>query len=329
MGSFLDHYLAPLAGLIGDASTIEIALNADARVWVERAGDTHMSEVQISDATPGWVRNLADQIAREARQSLTEASPMLSASITFGEVTVRAQAILPPAAAWGAVVSLRLFRPRGAGEEPRRFDFLRPPQTSSEIARREAISAIRQLLEPGADPGIFLQAAVDARLNMIVSGGTSTGKTELARRLEWMIPLSERLVVIEDAIELQAPHANHVTLVASRNDGSERSADRLLQASLRLRPDRIILGEVRGKEAATFLDAINSGHGGSFTTLHADTARKALDKLALMILKTGTQLSFSEVSHYLRGSIDVAIQTGREGDRRGIIEVWFPALDPH
>ena len=327
MGSFLDHYLAPLAILIEDAATIEIALNADARVWIERAGDTHMREVQIPEATPGWVRNLADQIAREARQSLTEASPMLSASITFRDVTVRAQAILPPAAARGAVVSLRLFRPRGAGKEPHRFAFLHPPQTSSEAARRARIETIRQLLSQEHDPDAFLQAAVDARLNMIVSGGTSTGKTELARRLEWMIPLCERLVVIEDAIELQAPHANLVNLVASRDDGSERSPDRLLQASLRLRPDRIILGEVRGKEAATFLDAINSGHGGSFTTLHADTARKALDKLALMVLKTGTQLTFAEVSRYLRGTIDVAIQTGREGDRRGIIEIWFPSLD--
>lgn len=327
MGSFLDHYLAPLASLIADPATIEIALNADASVWIERAGDIQMSAVSLAEANPGWVRNLADQIAREARQSLTEALPLLSASIRFHGVTVRAQVVLPPASAVGAVIALRLFRPRSADEEPHPFHFMRAPQTSGEVARRDRIEAIRQLLGQSQNPDAFLQAAIDARLNMLVSGGTSTGKTELARRLQWMIPATERLVVIEDAVELMPTQPNHVSLVASRNDTSERSADRLLQASLRLRPDRIILGEVRGKEAATLLSAINSGHGGSFTTLHADTARKALDKLALMVLETGTQLGFAEVSRYLRSTIDVAIQTGRVGERRGITEVWFPSLE--
>ena len=111
------------------------------------------------------------------------------------------------------------------------------------------------------------------------------------------------------------------------DDTSPRSADKLLQATLRLRPDRIILGEVRGGEAATFLGAINTGHEGSFTTLHAASGRKAMDKMALLVMNTGTQLNYGEILRYLRGSIDAVIQTGREGEARGIMEVYFPALD--
>ena len=115
--------------------------------------------------------------------------------------------------------------------------------------------------------------------------------------------------------------------MAEKIENSNRSAGKLLQAALRLRPDRIILGEVRGQEAATFVEAINTGHSGSFTTLHADSARKALDRLALMILSTGTRLEYTDVIRYLKGSIDVIIQTGRSGSDRGIQEVWFPKED--
>mgnify|MGYP002713029306 CR=1 FL=1 len=113
-------------------------------------------------------------------------------------------------------------------------------------------------------------------------------------------------------------------LIASRSTALNRTADLRRQASLRLRPDRIILGELRGPEAVTFLDAINTGHSGSFTTIHAETARKAMERLALLVLATGTQLSFDDVLRYLANSIDVIIQMGRVGDRRGVMEVWRP-----
>ena len=115
-----------------------------------------------------------------------------------------------------------------------------------------------------------------------------------------------------------------MSLIASREEASERSANLLLQATLRLRPDRIILGELRGNEAATFLDAINTGHSGSFTTIHAQTARKAMDRLALLVMANGSRLAYGEVIRYLETCIDVIIQMGREGDQRGIVEVWFP-----
>lgn len=327
MGGYLEYYLQPLKALIDDPATIEIAVNADGRVWVERAGATHMAPAEGAELTPRGVTDLSMQIANEGRLSLTEDSPLISTTISTDEVTMRVQAVIQPAAANGTVLAFRLFRPRPAGVEPRRFAFLRAPSDSLEAERLKRLEQIRDLGQR-VDSDAFLRAAVETKLNIVISGGTSTGKTELARRLQWMIPAEERLVLIEDSAELLPAQPNHVSLIASRLDGSARSAEKLLQATLRLRPDRIILGELRGIEAVTFLESINTGHGGSFTTLHAETARKALDRLALLVLAAGTQLTYAEVKRYLRGSIDVVIQTGRVDEKRGIMELYFPALDP-
>lgn len=327
MSGYLQHYLLPLKALIDDPATIEIAVNADGRVWVERAGSTHMAPAEGVELAPRVVTDLAAQIANAGRLSLTEDNPLVSTTVTAGEVTIRAQVVIAPAAAQGSILAFRLFRPRPAGVEPRRFEFLRAPSQSLEEERLAKLEQIRDLGQ-SIDSDDFLRACVETKQNIVISGGTSTGKTELARRLQWMIPAAERLVLIEDSAELLPAQPNHVSLIASRVDGSARSADKLLQATLRLRPDRIILGELRGVEAVTFLESINTGHGGSFTTLHAETARKALDRLALLVLGAGTQLTYAEVLRYLRGSIDVVIQTGRVGEKRGIMELYFPALEP-
>lgn len=325
--SFLDHYLEALHDIITDPRSIEISINANAEVWVEKAGATYMTKVATPGASPRWVKDVAHQVANATNQPLSEQAPMVSGTVQYLGITLRVQAIIPPAAADGTIISMRIFRPRPKGDEPRKFAFLRSPEKSTEEERREKIKQIGNLISRDSDPDEFLRASILMQLNILVSGGTSTGKTELARRLQWMIPDEERLVVIEDATELLPNQSNSVNLIATRSGSSERTADKLLQATLRLRPDRIILGELRGKEAVTFLGAINSGHGGSFTTIHAETARKAFDKLALLVLEAGTQLTFPEVIKYLQGSIDMVIQTGREDSARGIMEVWFPALD--
>lgn len=134
----------------------------------------------------------------------------------------------------------------------------------------------------------------------------------------------QSLVTIEDAFELFPAQPNQVILKAERALGSERSAARLLECALRLRPDRIILGDLRGEECKTFLDAINTGHSGSVTTIHADTAQKTLDRLALMVMSVGINMSFAEVRRYAASSIDVVVQLGRRNGRRGILQVWLP-----
>ena len=168
-----------------------------------------------------------------------------------------------------------------------------------------------------------LREAVRERRNIIVSGGTSTGKTTFLNALLAEIPLSERLVLIEDTEELKVPHRNLVGLIAARGSLSESgvTAEDLLVAALRLRPDRIILGELRGAEAFTFLRAVNTGHPGSMTTIHADTPQRALEQLALLVLQTGSRLSRDDVRHYVRESIDVFIQLERRDGRRRVSQV--------
>jgi type IV secretion system protein VirB11 len=169
-----------------------------------------------------------------------------------------------------------------------------------------------------------MKLCIDERLNIMISGGTSTGKTTFARALLALVTETERIVTIEDAFELFPPQPNRAMLKADRIPSSERTAAKLLETSLRMRPDRIILGELRGDECKTFLDAINTGHSGSFTTIHADTAQKALDRLALMVMSVGINMSFEEVRRYAASSIDVVVQLGRKDGRRGVEQVWLP-----
>lgn len=323
MAGYLAEYLRPLDPLLVDPAVIEIAINADGRVWVERTGNAHMQAADLPPWPSEAIRNLAGQIANTANEKLTERDPIVSTSIRHVGVDLRAQAMIAPAVLGGTAITLRAFRSQQAFERPHRFRFLRAPGKSLEEERREKFAAIIAGAA-STDVDDFLALIVAEHMNVIVSGGTSTGKTALGRRLLSLVGPAERIVTIEDSAELLPNLPNVVSLIASRDAGSNRSADTLLQGTLRLRPDRIILGELRGSEAVTFLDAINTGHAGSFTTIHAETARKAMERLALLVLATGTRLSFDDVIRYLGNSIDVIIQMGRVGDQRGIMEVFMP-----
>ena len=329
MASYLHHYLNQIGGLIRDPAMIEIALNGDGRIWTERAGHAVMQEAQVPELDRHFVRDLAKQIANDQSLSLNETAPIFSASVEFDGVNLRCQVIVPPASATGTVISLRLFRPRATGAEPHRFGLLRDVTLSIEAERARILGDLKAGLSLGSEDEFdtFFREVVGQRLNVLISGITSGGKTELSRRLLWMVAPDQRLALIQDANELLPDLPNVVNLIADRKEASPRSADRLLEATLRLRPDRIILGELRGIEAITFLEAINTGHEGSFTTIHAQSARKALDRLAFMVAKGGLGMSYAEIQRYVRGAIDVVIQVGRAGDRRGVMEIWMPALD--
>ena len=323
--SYLATYLRRLDLVISDPNVIEIAVNADGSVWIETVGAIHMAPAPLPGLSRDEVRNLAAQIANSTNSRFTETSPIVSAAVVHDGVMLRAQIIGPPAAAGGTILAMRVFRDAAKARVPRRFEFLRAQGVSMEHERRELVDQL-QAEGKGADVDGFLKLLVGHRMNVVISGGTSTGKTELGRRMLELVDADERIVTIEDSTELLPTQKNVVSLIASREEASERSANLLLQATLRLRPDRIILGELRGNEAATFLDAINTGHSGSFTTIHAQTARKALDRLALLVMANGSRLAFGEVIRYLETCIDVIIQMGREGDQRGIVEVWFPGV---
>jgi type IV secretion system protein VirB11 len=180
------------------------------------------------------------------------------------------------------------------------------------------------LLEEGRTAE-FLRLAIRSRKNIIVSGGTSTGKTTFLNALLKEVPLEERLILIEDTPEIQMDHPNGLGLLAVRGTQGEAqvTTDDLVQASLRMRPDRIILGELRGPEAASFLRAVNTGHPGSITTVHADSPRGAVDQLSLLVLQAGLNLGRAEIAEYVRGIVDVFVQLSRREGRRSVSQITF------
>jgi type IV secretion system protein VirB11 len=177
----------------------------------------------------------------------------------------------------------------------------------------------------GGDVTGFLRLAVQQRRNIVVSGGTGTGKTTFLNALLKEVSLDERLILIEDAAEIRLVHENAVGLVAVKGQTGEArvDVDDLLQAALRMRPDRIIVGELRGKEAFTFLRAVNTGHPGSVTTLHADTPDGALEQLALMSLQTGTAMTHADIIAYVHSVVDVIVQLERNNGARQVREIRF------
>jgi type IV secretion system protein VirB11 len=178
-------------------------------------------------------------------------------------------------------------------------------------------------IDPVSQPIAFLRNAVRQRRTILISGGTSTGKTTFLNALLREIPQHERVVLVEDTAELRLPGLNGVGLIAVKGELGEArvGADDLLQAALRLRPDRIVLGELRGKETVSFLRAINTGHPGSFSTVHANSPRGALDQISLMAMQTGIGLTRTETLDYAASVIDIVVQLDRAGGQRGVAAI--------
>ena len=320
VASYLAVYLRPFAPWLTDPATTELAINACGRVWVEAAGDAAMRLVPDLRVAPAQAVDLAANIVGQARGTLSRRAPLTSGKVEFQGRPMRAQVAVVPAVERGAAIALRLFGTGDAASHAPAYLFDEP--VSLEARRREAMAEVRALA--AHDLSGALRLVVALRLNVVVAGGTSTGKTTLARHLLTHVDPAERLVTIEDAFELMPAQPNAVALLAERRADSPRSAHALLEAALRLRPDRLVLGELRGPEALTYLEAINTGHGGSITTVHAETAELALDRLALLVMQAGTPLTFPEVRTHVARSIDVVVQLGRHEGRRGVTELFMP-----
>ena len=314
--SYLERYLAPFERWLTDDDVIELAINHDGRLWIERRGSVAMEDSnQVID--PADAINLGTTIVGDAKAKVSEKNPLVSGKVEFRGRPLRVQVVVSPVVEQGAAISIRLF----GKTDIRTYEpaYLQGKAVSLTNIRTEKLKAISKQAEtdlPGA-----LGQLVEHRLNILVSGGTSTGKTTFARHLLTHVPDDERLITIEDAFELFPQQPNSVCLLADRAKDSPRSAGALLQASLRMRPDRIVVGELRGPEALTYLEAINTGHGGSVSTIHAETAELAIDRLAIMVLQAGTPLTFAEVQTYIMKSIDVIVQLGRDLGQRGITEL--------
>jgi len=317
MGVYLEAYLAPLAPWLADPAVTDLYVNRPGELWVERLGGA-LAPVAVPELDETNLWRLARQVAALAHQGVSREHPLLSAVLPDG---ARVQVVAPPATRGGVVMAIRkhvvsdlsLDDYASAGA----FDRATAPQVRPD-------AALRALLDAGDVRG-FLAAAVRAGKNIVVSGGTSTGKTTFLNALLKEVPLDQRLVLIEDAPEIRLAHPNAVGLVAARGEqGQARvGTEDLLQASLRLRPDRIILGELRGAEAFSFLRAVSSGHPGSMTTVHADDPRGAVEQLALMALQAGANLRRQDVVDHVERVVDVFVQLHRQDGVRAVREIVF------
>lgn len=317
--SFLQAYLAPLLPTLARTDVTDIYVNRPGELWAETLGGA-VERHDVPDLNAATLDRLARQIAALSHQGISREHPLLSATLPDGS---RVQVIAPPATRGPMAIAIRKhlssdlslsdYVAAGAFNETRLG-------TASGARGEETI--LRTLLEAGDIPGL-LSAAVRGRKNILVSGGTSTGKTTFLNALIREIPAHERLILIEDTPELQQHHDNLVGLLAVRGSLGEArvSATDLLAASLRMRPDRIILGELRGEEAYTFLRAINTGHPGSMSSVHADSAERAIEQIVLLVLQAGTQLSRDDVRHYVRSTVDVFVQLARTRGRRHVAEI--------
>jgi type IV secretion system protein VirB11 len=318
---YLSAYLAPLAPWLSRPDVTDVLVNRPGEVWVETAGGLMCREPadQLNEVA---LQRLARQIAAASHQGVNREQPLLSATLPDGS---RVQIVGPPATRGGLALAVRKHVISDLSVADLARDGLFDETARSDPAREAAADAELEALLDAGDLQAFLTGAVRRRKTIVISGGTGSGKTTLLNALVKEIDRGERLVVIEDAPEVRLDHPNSVGLVAVRGELGEArvDADTLLAAALRLRPDRILLGELRGKEAFAFLRAVNSGHPGSLTTVHADSPSGALDQIALLALTSGVDLGWDKVQTYVGRVVDVVVQLDRTGGARRISEVYF------
>ncbi len=307
---YLDSFLAPLSKWLSRSDITDIYINRPGEIWIELLGG-EIERHETLALSQAVLLRLARQIAASSAQGINREAPLLAASLPDGS---RVQIVLPPATRGEVAIAIRRHVSAGLS-----LDAWRESGTGTATQRVLASSRAVENTKP-ADAIDGVRTAVRDRKNILISGGTSSGKTTFLNALLQEIPRSERLILIEDAPELQLQHPNSVGLIAARGSMGEAavSAEDLLIAALRMRPDRIILGEVRGSEALTFLRAVNTGHPGSISTIHADSPDRAIDQLALLVLASGSNLSFANAADYISRSIDLIVQLERVGGERRI-----------
>lgn len=314
---YFGSYLEPLAPFLARADVTDIYVNRPGEVWVEAIGGTP-ERIEVPEMSSRSLGRLARQIAAMNAQGISREHPLLSGSLPDGS---RVQIVLPPATRGEIALAIRRHVSAGLSlQDYHEAGAFVHTRSGRDEPPAEPVSA--------EDAGVMdmLHLAVLSRRNILISGGTSTGKTTFLNALLREIPISERLIFIEDTAELQVMHENAVGLLAARGalGEAEVSAEDLLIASLRMRPDRIILGEMRGKEALTFLRAVNTGHPGSMSTIHADSPERAIDQLALLILQAGANMKWDDVVRYVTRSVDLIVQLKRERGKRLVDQVWRP-----
>ena len=326
--SALAQYVARLGPWLADPDVTELCINRPREAFVERASGWRQEVMPF--ATEMWCQQFARLVAGATKQRVNSESPLLSASLPSGE---RVQVVLPPAVPAGTV-AITIRRPSGRVwglDELSKGGVFERCAGVGGVAADVREQELKRLYAAG-EWVEFLRLAVQCRKNILVSGATGSGKTTLTKGLVLEIPKGERLIVLEDAAELSlASHPNSVRLLYSKDgQGLARvSAKQLLEASLRMRPDRILLAELRGEEAYYYLRNVNSGHPGSITSIHASSAQLAFEQLTLLVKESsaGRELARSDIRALLDQLIDVVVQCGVEGQKRRVKEVYWKGVD--
>jgi pilus assembly protein CpaF len=292
--------LGPLEPLLKDPTISDILVNTSKHVYVERRGLLELTNVAFRDDQ--HLLRIIDKIVSQVGRRIDESTPMVDARLSDGS---RVNAIIPPLAVDGPILSIRRFS----------TDKLMP----HDLVERKALT--QGMIE-------LLEAAVKSKLNIIISGGTGSGKTTLLNALSVFINAKERIVTIEDAAELQLkqPHVVRLeTRPANLEGGGAVRQRELLINSLRMRPDRIVVGEVRGEEALDMLQAMNTGHDGSLTTIHANSPRDGISRLEVMVSMANSNMQVSAIRQQIASAVHLLVQASRfsDGSRRvtGITEV--------
>ena len=283
----------PIEPLLRDDTITEIMINAPDRVYIERNGKLEHTPVRFVDDS--HIMRIIDKIVSQVGRRVDESSPMVDARLPDGS---RVNAIIPPLALNGPTVTIRKFS--------------RDPYTVNDLITFGTLTA---------RSAQFLAACVKGKLNVLISGGTGSGKTTMLNALSSFVPGDERIVTIEDAAELQLQQ-EHVITLESRPPNIEGQGEvrirELVRNSLRMRPDRIIVGEVRGPETLDMLQAMNTGHEGSLTTIHANTPRDCLARLETLVMTAGVELPHRAIREQISSAFDVLVQISRlvDGSRR-------------
>lgn len=337
---YIRRYAAPIWDYLEAPDVIEIAVNPDETVWVERAGAAHMTKTDAT-ITANAIRQLTNQIAGSHGIKSGRNNLITSAMLEVEGKPVRVQCVLPPACGGAGAITIRKF-----SEVAIPTHDIKILREASEDAVTEHLDAIKRIWDnPGSDVSVnpqpdgsgtdpsaqcseFAEIAeiiIQNRLTVLVSGGTSSGKTTVLKALLAHVPREERIITIEDVPELLPDLPNYVPLIADR-ESTIRGPKQLLASVLRMRPDRFLVGELRGDEARVFLEAINTGHAGSLSTMHANSARKAINRLVLMGMGASANVSPRLMVSNICDTVDLILQCGKSENERGLVGYFDPSV---
>jgi type IV secretion system protein VirB11 len=315
-GVYLRSFLKPLEKWLARPDITEILINRPHEIWLESNGNTRMERIEVPDLGPTALSRLAAQVARANHQGVSRAHPLLSGLLPGGE---RIQIIAPPATRDHLAIAIRKHVP--VDLDLADYDAAGAFASVRGAGDSDADQPLRDLLAQGALLAFF-RAAVAARKTILISGGTSSGKTTFLNAMLKSIDLHERIITIEDTPEVSLDRPNALGLIAVRGVTGEANVtpEDLLQAALRMRPDRLLLGEMRGSEAFSFLRAVNTGHPGSISTIHANSCAGAIEQVALLALQARVNLGRSEIIAYARSVIDIIVQLKRSPSGQRIVD---------